>query len=116
MKLRVSRQNYDRTVQRFLRQTTPANVVQFTNAVAADLHSELQDETPVRTGNLRNGWRLQVTTAATAPALVVNPVEYGPYVNYGTSRMRGRFFLERVVERAPRIAREAYDRLFRGKV
>lgn len=38
----------------------------------------LKDATPVRTGNLKKGWTLQPDGS------IINPVEYGIYVEFGT--------------------------------
>lgn len=76
--------------------------------------------TPVDTGLLRMGWNISIDIpsdatpitvdgtfdkgegslqdATIASAIIIqNNVEYGPYVNYGTSKMAGRFFVENAI-------------------
>jgi len=61
------------------------------------LAAEAADNTPVRTGRLRNGWRSQRDGH---DGRVSNDVEYARFVEYGTRRQRPAAMLGRAVARA----------------
>lgn len=85
-------------------------------ALAFELLGQLLFLTPVDTGRLRSAWLftldqpsfgednaghdVSALSEATLNSRIIlqNNVEYGPYVNDGTERMAGRFFVERAVE------------------
>jgi hypothetical protein len=61
--------------------------------------------TPVDTGELRDGWHDDGTAAdVTAVTKISNEVDYGPYVEWGTSRMEPRAMMQRTIDEAPAIA------------
>jgi len=80
-------------------------------------------DTPVDTGFLRSSWQPSIgapaaSTGGNADTKVsivaasvkagdifwmTNNAEYGPYVEFGTRRMRGRFFVTRNVKRAKSV-------------
>ena len=58
------------------------------------MERETKVRTPVRTGNLRNGWHTDVTrNGGNVHGEVSNPVEYAVYVEKGTFKMAGRHML-----------------------
>jgi hypothetical protein len=52
--------------------------------IADGIRSEARAGTPVRSGTLRNGWRIGRT--GDGDPTVRNDVPYGPFVEYGTAR------------------------------
>lgn len=65
------------------------------------MESEVKKRTPVDTGSLRQGWN---TVLGTLWGMLINVVYYGIYVEQGTRKMTGRFFLRDGVKRAtPKI-------------
>lgn len=56
----------------------------------------IDDNTPVRTGTLKSGNRCEYQDPY--KILLENNVEYGPFVNSGTSRMKPTFFFDKTVE------------------
>lgn len=49
--------------------------------IAKDLHEDLQDRTPVKTGKARDGWTK--SSAKHGRAVIRNNVEYVPHLNAG---------------------------------
>lgn len=111
MKYQVDKTKYTRVVRKFLEKQVPAETVRYINAIALDIQGALIKETPVDTGQLMRGWEFLPTTHHSQSAEIVNRVPYGPHVNYGTSRMTGRFFLQNVAGRAGTIAEATIRRL-----
>lgn len=75
--------------------------------LAAAVHSELYDTTPVRSGRARNGWFVQVGPAANVefsirigPIYVVNDVPYIGRLNDGWSTQAPAGFIQIAVARA----------------
>ena len=95
-----------------LRTLVLKDAIEYQNAVALEVESELKEETPVRTGQLMRSWRTEFARSAGAVARIINDQPYGPLVNYGTARMRGRHFVERVEARIKSIAARVARRLF----
>ncbi len=62
---------------------------------ALDIKRLAMSNTPVRTGNLRDGWESNKTGKWEWE--VKDKVEYGPYVEFGTVKMAGRFMLTKAV-------------------
>jgi HK97 gp10 family phage protein len=81
-------------------------------------------DTPVDTGFLRSSWQPSIGAPATSQGngnpdskvsivaanvkagdifWMTNNAEYGPFVEFGTRRMRGRFFVTRNVKRAKSV-------------
>lgn len=110
--------------------------------VARIAGTELVNNTPVRTGHLKFGWRGQSGTATaeekagTDPSgettkakllkaiasmktgqvfYIVNPTSYGIYVEHGTSRMEARLFVAAVAAKLQRIAKQAIQNLAKGR-
>lgn len=82
--------------------------IQVINAkVARDLQTDAKRNTPVRTGDLRDGW--QMIPVSQWEYWVTNDVEYGPYVEFGTSKMAGRFMLTRAIVRVAPQRRAALE-------
>lgn len=79
-----------------------------------DILAETVKLTPVDTGTLRNGWQFDHSDEIGGQWLIHNEVEYGPYVEFGTPKMKGRFMLARSVQRVaarfPDIVNEAVKR------
>lgn len=91
------------------------SIVDDFRSMGFELLGDLQFNTPVDTGRLRSAWFVTVNTpdfsdnpADTGEASLVdlslsstiilqNNVEYGPYVNDGTQRQAGQFFVEAAV-------------------
>lgn len=85
-------------------------------AIALQLLGRLLLLTPVDTGRLLGAWLFTLDQASDAEQnndhdvsalngvtimsriILQNNVEYGPYVNSGTDRMAGRFFVETAIE------------------
>jgi len=65
-------------------------------AAATKLRTTAAKNTPVDTGNLRQGWQGPIP-AGRWTYEVRNDVEYGKYVEFGTWKMAGRFMLTRAV-------------------
>ena len=86
------------------------------------LASDVKDDTPVDTGTLKAAWQPALNTPqvsgegenGSAPVEIsavisgmragdkfwmTNNIKYGPYVEFGTSKMAGRFFVTRNVKR-----------------
>lgn len=106
-------------------------------ATAQDALARVKELTPVRTGNLRANWQVTkvgeaegipggatlsaMMTARLGDALVIlNPVQYAPWVEYGWQRERkdgtithvaGRFMLTQTVAELPMIAAKAAERV-----
>lgn len=92
------------------------NLVDDFRALALELLAGVLRLTPVDTGRLRQAWFFTIDTpdfgeentdhgrgslqALTLQSTIIlqNNVEYGPYVNSGTERMAGQFFVERAIE------------------
>ena len=84
-----------------LRQALPAIASMVVRKVAFDIVTEVAELTPVDTGRLRAGWRASLSVLAAdggesetvsvfesssqVGIEVVNPVEYAPFVEYGTA-------------------------------
>lgn len=88
-------------------------------------------DTPVDTGFLRSSWQPSIgapaaSTGGNADTKVsivaasvkagdifwmTNNAEYGPYVEFGTRRMRGRFFVTRNVKRAKSVVTKLMQEL-----
>lgn len=72
------------------------------NELAARLLRKVRERTPVDTGTLRRGWDVGEIrkNGDTYEIEVINPTEYGPYVEYGHRTanhrgwVRGRFMLK----------------------
>lgn len=62
-----------------------------TKRTANNIFAEVKRTTPVRTGNLRRGWKKNKT--GKWEWTVNNDVEYGPCVEFGTRKMKGRHML-----------------------
>ena len=93
-----------------------SNLLADFRALGLELLGRLILLTPVDTGRLRSAWLISVDGPSfeeTAPGrgqgqlvkaditsriYLQNNVEYGPYVNSGTERMAGRFFVEGAIE------------------
>ena len=69
--------------------------ITLTKDTAILFYDEVKRLTPVRTGTLRDGWNLYTDSNM---GTVTNDVEYLPYVNYGTSRQEGKFFIEEALQ------------------
>jgi hypothetical protein len=66
----------------------------------------VKEYTPVDTGNLKAGWHDDGTGGDVGmPTVVSNEVPYGPFVEWGTSRMEPRAMMQRTILEAPIIAR-----------
>ncbi len=108
------------------------NADKFVREFNQDLAKAVQMETPVKTGFLRGSWGASIGKPDTAAAngkngmvaaLVLrgvkagdvvyhtNNAKYGAWVNFGTSRMAGRHFIERTLARADSIARATLARV-----
>ena len=55
------------------------------SAVSVDLHRELRDKTPVRTGRARDGWQ---NLKRKDNVEIVNRVPYVDYLDKGTTKMK----------------------------
>lgn len=87
---------------------TKANIVK---ALIADV----QENTPVDTGELRAGWHDDGTAAdLNAATRISNEVEYGPYVEFGTSRMEPRGMMQRTIANASSIAADEAAKVAAG--
>jgi hypothetical protein len=64
------------------------------NATKVELLASLRNETPVDTGEARDGWRI-------TPKGIVNEVEHISDLNDGSSQQAGAFFVERAVLMSP---------------
>ncbi len=94
--------------------------------VCQEIANNVVTDTPVDTGFLRSSWQPSIgapassngnnngnpitTVAAVAQGVragdvfyMINNAEYAPHVEFGTSKMAGRFFLTRNVKRAPSV-------------
>jgi hypothetical protein len=67
-------------------------------AAARKVSKDARDGTPVRTGALRDGWR--VVPAGNYDSRVTNAVKYGRYVEYGTRHHAPAAMLGKAVARA----------------
>lgn len=54
---------------------------------AVNIQSEAISRTPVETGNLKGEWNMDIRPDGLG-AVISNPVEYAPYVEFGTSRAK----------------------------
>lgn len=68
-----------------------------TNNLAAQVLEDLKDETPVRTGRLRDGWELEEAVPGHPSARIVTDVLYAKHVNDGTPFMDGRHMVEKAL-------------------
>jgi hypothetical protein len=105
MILKISRVVYDKRTKAWIRKQVPARIVEFTNRLGRELFKTAQNFTPVKTGRLQSGWTMSPVSTAGAKLNIRNTVYYGGWVNWGTSRFHGRFFVERTVAEGPRLAR-----------
>ncbi len=113
--IKMNRGNYDEVTQKWIKKQVPARVIQYMNAVAVEIQTEVKKITPVDTGHLRRNWLVRFSTRLQTPARVLNDVPYGPYVEFGTERFHGRFFTKRTRDRAPEIAAKVMRRFVRGR-
>lgn len=92
------------------------NLVDDFRSIAFELLASVLRLTPVDTGRLRSAWFITLDRPGfgeennnhgasaltqmtlTSRVILQNNVEYGPYVNSGTERMAGQFFVERAIE------------------
>ncbi len=70
-------------------------------------------KTPVRTGNLIKGYR---TKYGKLEGVLANIVTYAPYVEYGTRRFTGRFYLKKGVEQSMGGINEFFSRALKDVV
>lgn len=115
LRLKMVRKDYDEKTKKWIRKQVPARVVEFMNAVAVELQTEVKKITPVDTGFLKSQWRVRFSTRLQTPARVLNDTRYGSFVNYGTINFVGRFFVERIIDQAPSIAARVLRRFQRGR-
>ena len=73
-------------------------IVDETNKLAQKLYNDIQGDTPVRTGQARNGWVLVRCTQLGEVAQVGNDVEHVKYLEFGTSTMEPRRFIQRNIK------------------
>ena len=74
---------------------------------ALDVKRSAMQNTPVRTGKLRRGWESRRTGKWEWE--VKDEVPYGPYVEFGTSKMAGRFMLTKAVHIHEPLMMKALD-------
>ncbi len=65
--------------------------------ITGKIFSEIKDNTPVRTGRLKRGWRR--TRAIKGKATISNNVPYVIHVEEGTSRQPGQHFIRRAISK-----------------
>jgi len=108
------------------------NTEKFYREFNQDLAREVQEATPVKTGNLRGSWSARLNAPDSSPAngknsasvsLVLagakvtdtvyhtNNAKYGIFVEFGTARMSGRAFVRRTLARAKIIAQDTLNRI-----
>lgn len=115
LRIKMVRKDYDEKTQHWIRKQVPARVVEYMNAVAVEIQTEVKKVTPVDTGHLQRNWFVRFSNRIQTPARVYNNVFYGPYVEYGTERFAGRFFTTLTKARAPSIAAKVQRRFARGR-
>lgn len=74
----------------------PKEANKLTNKVGDSLKGSIKAITPVDTGELEGS--IAFKTTGTYEVTVGTPKEYAPYVNYGTKRQKGQYFLEKGIE------------------
>lgn len=75
-------------------------------ATVATLTADVKNNTPVDTGELMSAWHDDGTSAdLNVPTRISNETPYGPYVEFGTSRMEPRGMMQRTIANAPSISR-----------
>lgn len=97
--VRVQQDLLKRTMQRMVRQM-PQVADALVRKVAFDVVADVAERVPVDTGRYRAGWRVSLGVlssggdgdtvsvfeeAGTLRIEVTNPVEYGPFIEYGTA-------------------------------
>ncbi len=65
------------------------------NKSISEISRNAKLKTPVRSGNLVKGYR---TKYGNLEGILANIVVYAPYVEYGTKRFSGRFYLKKGIE------------------
>ena len=88
----------------------------FLEEAGALVAGEAKTRTPVNTGRLRNSIEYRVTED---DAIIGTNVEYAPYVEYGTSRMRAQPYLRPALDenrrRINELLKDNIRRVFRGR-
>lgn len=111
--------------------SSKAKLQAFATEFAQDIGQAVVKATPVKTGFLRHSWYAQINGAPVATGqgdvasismvaaslklgdtyYMLNGTSYGPFVEYGTSRMAPRAFVRGTVDRAQIIAEETAQRI-----
>ena len=65
--------------------------VNLTKEIAQDFYDAVVPLTPVRTGHLRDGWKIETSETGSS---VSNDVDYLQYVNDGTKYIKPKRFIE----------------------
>lgn len=114
-----------------------ANIDRFMREFPQDLAEKVVENTPVLTGNLRANWTAAIGVPDRAfngvpgddpmgrialnlskakggdTIFITNNTEYGPYVEWGTSRMAPRAMVRKTLAQAPAIAAATIRRINR---
>jgi len=77
-------------------------------AFGEEFLARVRQRTPVLTGTLQAGWTLTTTPQEVT---ILNEVDYGPYVEYGTPRMAPRAMMRTTALEADDILRTAAARV-----
>jgi hypothetical protein len=87
---------YNRIITEFFNtRLNPSRLQGFLKSAGEHGLQVAKSQCPVKTGRLRDGNQIEVSANGNTPSLhFFNEVEYGPYVNYGTSRMSPRPFFD----------------------
>lgn len=85
---------YNRIITEFYNtRLNPSRLQGFLKSAGEEGLQVAKSQCPVKTGHLRDGNQIEVSTNGNVLTLhFFNEVEYGPYVNYGTSKMSPRPF------------------------
>jgi hypothetical protein len=93
-------------------QIAKENMDEFSIEFSQDIKKAVIEATPVLTGNLRRGWYDVWTDKVYS---LINGVEYGPYLEFGTVKMLPRAFVRGTIDRADIIAKETLARIVASK-
>lgn len=72
--------------------------------VAQEIKQRVQRRTPVRTGNARDGWEVQIEGSS---ARITNEVEYVHFLENGTYKMAPFYMVRTTMQEVPQIIAEA---------
>jgi hypothetical protein len=82
--------------ERALRKEIESTAAKAVFRESSQIANELSAETPIDTGLASKSWEVQYHPEG---AIITNPVNYIRFLNLGTSKTPGRFFIERVLSR-----------------